>query len=207
MSLIGLLARERPLQVMLLIVVAANLGSGGLAEVALPSLAHGPLHDGAAGYGLLLAVIGLGALAGSLAAAAAGGLRRPAFAASWLFLVMSGFLAAAPYLPGEALLAVALFAFGALNGFGNVVVLTAFQRWAPPEMLGRVTSLLFLAAFGSFPASVAVAGVVVRDIGPSAFFPIAAGIIAVAIAAGLCQRSWREFGAAEREGTAQPAAG
>jgi MFS family permease len=50
-----LLRSERVLQVLLLVVVTANLGSGGLMEVALPSLAHGPLHAGAGGYGALIA--------------------------------------------------------------------------------------------------------------------------------------------------------
>jgi hypothetical protein len=46
---------ERVLQVILLFNIAANIGLGGESEVALPALAHGPLHAGAAGYGTISA--------------------------------------------------------------------------------------------------------------------------------------------------------
>ncbi len=81
-SLLRMLARERVLQVLIVIVVAANLGSGGVSEVALPALAHGPPRADAAGYGLLLAAFGLGSLVGALLAATRGNLRRPALTAS-----------------------------------------------------------------------------------------------------------------------------
>ena len=53
-----------------------------------------------------------------------------------------------------------------------------------------------LCAFGSFPLSVAVSGVLVRHLGPSLFFPVAGGLVAVAILGGLTQREFRVFGAA-----------
>ncbi len=54
-----------------------------------------------------------------------------------------------------------------------------------------------LCAFGSFPLSVAVSGVLVRHLGPALFFPVAGGLVAVAILGGLTQREFRVFGAAE----------
>jgi hypothetical protein len=86
-------------------------------------------------------------------------------------------------------------AFGALISFGNVIMITAFQRWAPPEILGRLMSLLLLASFGIFPISVALGGVIVHDLGPVPFFPIAAAGIAAAITTGPSQKTWREFDA------------
>ena len=90
---------------------------------------------------------------------------------------------------------------GAANGLGNVTVLTVLQKWAPPALLGRVMAALMLCAFGSFPLSVAIAGVLVRHIGPALFFPIAGGLVAVAILAGLTQREFREFGRENGTGT------
>ena len=55
---------------------------------------------------------------------------------------------------------------------------------------------LMSCAFGTFPLSVAVAGVLVRHLGPSLFFPVAGGMVAVAILGGLTQREFRAFGAA-----------
>ncbi len=81
---------------------------------------------------------------------------------------------------------------GACNGLGNVTVL---QKWVSPGLLGRVMGLLMLCAFGSFPLSVAVSGVLVRHLGPAPFFPVAGALIAVAILGGLTQREFRRFGA------------
>ncbi len=88
---------------------------------------------------------------------------------------------------------------GIMNGFGNVLTITAFQRWAPPSALGRLAGLLMLTSFGVFPISVALAALVVRHWGPTPFFLLAAVTLAVAILAGLSQRAWRDFGANHRQ--------
>jgi MFS family permease len=203
-GVLALLKRSRVLQVLLVVVIAANLVGGGEGEVALPSLAHA--RFGAGGYGALLACFAAGAVIGTLAAARTGGLRRPAVFASIAFLISAVAIALTPYL-GEAGAGVMLFVTGATNGLGNVTVLTAMQKWAPPALLGRVMSAIMLCAFGSFPLSVAVSGVLIRHIGPALFFPIAGSVVAVAILAGLTQPEFREFGAAgprEPTGTALP---
>ena len=110
------------------------------------------------------------------------------------FLVEALFLAVVPYLGGIILVGTALAVTGVMNGFGNVVMITVFQRWAPPDLLGRLTGLLLLASFGVFPVSVALGAVVVHDLGPAPFFPIAAAALAAAILLGLSQRSWRQLG-------------
>ena len=194
-SVLALLKTSRALQVILVVVIAANLASGGMGDVALPSLAHASF--GAAGYGALLACFAVGGLIGTLAAARTGGLQAPVMFASAMFLVEAAGIGLIPYLGGEAGAAAALFVVGACNGLGNVTVLTVLQKWAPPALLGRVMSMLMLCAFGSFPLSVAVSGVLVRHLGPSLFFPVAGGLVAVAILGGLTQREFRTFGARE----------
>jgi Major Facilitator Superfamily len=188
------LKRSRVLQILLVVVVAANLAGGGEGSVALPSLAHA--RFGAAGYGALLACFAAGGVIGTLSAARTGGLRRPAIFAATAFLVESVAIALTPYLGGEAGAAAMLFISGATNGLGNVTFLTVTQKWVPPALLGRVMSAVMLCAFGSFPLSVAVSGVLVRHIGPSLFFPMAGAVVAAAILGGLTQREFREFGAA-----------
>jgi hypothetical protein len=193
LGVLAFLKRSRVLQVLLVVVIAANLAGGGESEVALPSLAHA--RFGAAGYGALLACFAAGAVIGTLRAARTGGLRRPAVFASVIFGVSAVSITLTPYLGGEAGAAAMLFVSGATNGLGNVTVLTAMQKWAPPALLGRVMSAIMLCAFGSFPLSVAVSGVLVRHLGPSMFFPVAGAVVAVAILGGLTQREFREFGA------------
>lgn len=195
-TLRGLLRSQRVLQIMLLVTVAANLGSGGVDSVAIPSLAHGPLRANAVGYGALIAAFAAGALIGTIAAGQADRARRPAIIGSAAFLAEALFLAVVPYLGGIALAGAALAVTGVMNGFGNIVMITVFQRWAPPDLLGRLTGLLLLASFGIFPVSVALGAVVVHDLGPAPFFPIAAAALAAALILGLSQQSWRTLGAA-----------
>jgi MFS family permease len=192
----ALLRSSRVLQVILLVTVAANLGTGGAFEVALPALAHGPLHAGARGYGALTAAFAIGALLGTLLAGQLGGVRRPALLGSAVFLVTALLEGLVPYAGGTAAVAAVLAGVGIMNGTGNIVMLTVFQRWAPPALLGRLTALIMLASFGLFPLSALLAAVVVHSAGPAPFFLIGGGTLAAAILAGLSQRSWRDLGAA-----------
>jgi MFS family permease len=191
-GVLALLRRSRGLQVILVVVIAANLASGGMGEVALPSLAHAKF--GAAGYGALLACLAAGGIIGTLAAGRGGGRRRPALFAAMVFLPEALCLGLVPYLGGEPGAAAALFLAGAANGLGNVVFLTVVQKQVSPALLGRVMGAVMLCAFGSFPLSVAVTGLLVHRLGPAPFFPIAGGLVAVAILGGLTQREFRNFG-------------
>ena len=192
-GVLALLRRSRELQVILVVVIAANLASGGMGDVALPALAHAGY--GAAGYGALLACFAVGGIAGTLGAARTGNLRAPAAFASAVFLVEAAAIALVPYLGGEAGAAVLLGVVGACNGLGNVTMLTVLQKRVSPGLLGRVMGVLMLCSFGSFPLSVAVSGVLVRHLGPAPFFPVAGALVGVAILGGLTQRDFRTFGA------------
>lgn len=194
-TLLGILRSERIAQVMLGVLIAANLGSGGVAEIGLPSLARGPLHAGARGYGFLLAALAGGALVGTLAAGYARPPRRPFVTASIAYVAAAPFLAATPFLVNASGAAAALVVYGSLNSFGNILGITAFQKWARPDILGRLMGGLALASFGIFPVSAALAAFLVRDLGPDSLFLFAAAILALAVLAGLSQRTWREFGA------------
>jgi predicted MFS family arabinose efflux permease len=190
-----LLRRSRLLQVIVVNVIAANLAFGGTFEVALPALAHA--RFGAGGYGALIACLGAGAVIGTLAAARGGNASRPALVASGSFLAEALAVGLIPFLGGLPGAAAATFVLGACNGMGNVVFLTLVQRWAPPQLLGRVMSVIMLAGLGSFPLSVAVSGVLVHRLGPSPFFPVAAATVAIAILGATSQREFRDFGSAQ----------
>ena len=192
-GVLALLRRSRALQVILVVVVTANLASGGMSDVALPALAHAKY--GAGGYGALLVCLAVGGIAGTLGAARTGGLRAPVMFASAVFLAEAVAIVLVPYAGGEAGAAALLCVVSACNGLGNVTFLTVLQKWVSPGLLGRVMEMLMLCAFGSFPLSVAVSGVLVRHLGPAPFFPVAGALVAVAIGVGLTQREFRTFGA------------
>jgi MFS family permease len=194
-GVLALLRQSRALQVIMLVIIAANLSGGGEGDVALPALAHA--RWGADGYGALLACAAAGSMLGALAATRTGKLRTPAVFASVCFLIESAAIALVPFLGGVAGAAVALFVLGLCNGLGNVVFITVTQKRIPSAIMGRVMGVMMLCSFGTFPISVAVAGVLVRHLGPAPFFPISGALVAVAILGGLTQRDFRTFGAQE----------
>ncbi len=187
------LRTERVLQLIMLINCAANLALGGLDEVALPDLVDGPFHSGAAAYGALLAAFGAGALVGTIAAGQMRPSHRPALVGSFAFLVESVALVLVPVVMGVGGAAGAMVLVGAGNGFGNILTITAFQVWAPKELMGRLMGLLLVTSFGVFPISAAATALFVHRFGPELFFPVAAAVLAAALLMALSQHSWRDF--------------
>jgi MFS family permease len=190
----SLLKQARLLRVIVVVCVAANFAFGGAFEVALPALAHA--RFGATGYGALIACLGAGAVIGTLAAARGTTQRRPSIPAAVSFLLEGVAVALIPFLGGVAGAAAAAFVFGICNGFGNIILLTLIQRWAPPQLLGRVMSIVMLASMGSFPLSVALSGLLVRHLGATPFFPVAGAVLVIAVLGALTQREYRDLGAA-----------
>jgi MFS family permease len=79
---------------------------------------------------------------------------------------------------------------------GGTFEITLLQQWAPVALLGRVMSVVMLASMGSFPVSVALAGILVRAFGPVPFFPVDGAVLAVVVLGALSQRELRDFGVA-----------
>lgn len=201
-SLLAFMRRERVVVLLMAINIAANLGSAGTSEVALPLLARRHLHAGAGGYGALVAAFGIGALAGSLAATKLSRFRRPAVVAGLIFLVQAPLIICVPLAPALWLAWVLIALWGALNMSANVTTQTAFQRWAPPGMIGRLSGLLLTTSYGMFPISVALAGFMVHRFGPGSFFVVSSVTIASTLVWALSQRAFRDFGT--RPAAAEP---
>jgi MFS family permease len=191
-GVLRLLRTSPVLQLILVIVIAANLTSAGLGEIALPALAH--QRYAASGYGALLCCIAAGSVIGSLIATRSGGLLRPAVAASLVFAGESVAIGVAPFLGGLPGMAAALVLMGLGNGLGNAMMLPRIQAWAPPELMGRLMGLIMLCSFGSAPVSVAITGVFVHHFGAVPFFPIAGSVVGVVVLGALASRQWRAFG-------------
>ena len=90
-----------------------------------------------------------------------------------------------------------MVAWGGLNMWANITTQTAFQRWAPPQLLGRLSGLLLTTSYGMFPVSVALAGFVVHRAGPAAFFILSAATLSATLAWALSQQAFRDFGRQE----------
>jgi MFS family permease len=187
------LLREPVLQNLMVIAVIANLVLDGAFDVAMPDLAHA--RFGAGGYGALLACFGAGATVGALAAARRGSLRTPSVVACAAFVISGVGVAFVPYgggLPGSC---AAILLLAICMEFGNVILVTLAQQWAPPALLGRVMSLIMLASAGAFPLSVAVSGLLVHHFGPVPFFPVGGIVIAMTAIGAMTRKPIRQLGA------------
>lgn len=189
----GLLRTSRLLQVGLAVSIVANLAFGGLVEVALPDLAHGPLHAGATGFGLMLSTFGGGALAGSLIGATLGKLPRRGLIALLLSFAQGIFVAVTPFTGGLLGAAISMGVWGLVNAMSNVLLITLLQQKMPRALLGRVMGAFMFANFGLYPISVALGGVVVDRFGPAILFPITGVMLSGAILYGIFQRELREL--------------
>lgn len=192
-----LFRRERLLQLFFLIPLVANLGAGAAFDIGLPALALGPFSIGPSGYGALVACLAVGGLGGVVLAGHLGPGGRPAIRVAGIFLGAGASLAAVPYLGGPIAGGACLVVSGGLAAIGNVLLITLLQRWAPPQSLGRVMSLIMLGSVGAFPLSVVAGGVAVQDLGPGPVFLIAAFAVILTTLAALTQAEFRQFGMIE----------
>lgn len=187
-----LLRRERLLQVVLLVSVSANFALTGTTEVTLPVLAHA--RYGAAAFGAVLACIAVMGVIGALVVAWVGERFVRAALIAGAFEVAAVAIAVAPVIGGLPGLAVSLSVFGLALGFDSAVWGTLIQRWAPPELLGRVWGLLMLAPVCSFPLSTLIAGFLTRRLGPVPVFPISGALLALSYLFGLSRPEFRHLG-------------
>jgi len=195
-SMLGVLRHSAVFRVVLMITVAANLCVGGMLQVALPVLVRTRFHGGAGGFGFVVAMFSVGAVVGAVAAGSAKAPARPALVLSATVGAGLAVLAVLPYLGALWGAALAFGVTGLALSFGNLVSITAFQRWAPPHLLGRIMGLLLLASVGVFPISVLLGGLIVHGLGPAVAFPIAAAGGVTVILLGLTSPTWREFSVA-----------
>jgi len=152
----------------------------------IPLFADGVLHIGAAGFGFLMAALGLGALAGALSLAFmnnAGGRRQFWVAVAWVTLLVGFALSRSLWL-SLALLAGSGFCQISFLAVANTRVQTA----TPDRLRGRVMALYAQAMLGGGPVGAAQAGAVASVFGaPNAMIlgAVVAGLTVVAI------RLWR----------------
>jgi MFS family permease len=198
------LLREPVLYTLMTVSLVVNLVAAGTFEVAMPDLAH--IRFGPAGYSALLVGFGAGALVGTVVAGRSTSLRKPAVTSCYLLGAAAAAIGLLPYLGGLPGAVAAAVALGGCTAFGNIIIITLLQQWAPAEMLGRVMSLMMLASIGSFPLSVAVAGwLVTRLSSPAPFFPAAAIVLAITMLAALSKQEIRTLGARQAGGEPRPA--
>ena len=148
---------------MFILIAAAELFVEGPAVVGIPVLADTRLGQSALALGVLSSAYAGGALGGALLAGMLPAPKRglgPALAGA---MVLSGLLLM-PFGFLDALWqgALALLLIGAAGGYVDIMLTTWLQARTPPRMLGRVMSMLMVAAVGLSPLSNAGAGALIR---------------------------------------------
>jgi MFS family permease len=125
-------------------------------QVTLPLMASKVFGGGAAAYGVMASVMGVGAIAGGLVSAGRARPRARALclaAIGWGIAILAA--AAAPTLPVE-LAALAFVGYGSITF--NSLAKTTLQLAAKPTMRGRVMALWALAWLGSTPIGGPIVG-------------------------------------------------
>ena len=126
----------------------------------MPAIAQEVLEIGAGGTGLLLLAVGLGSLFGNLILAGLGDFRRKAGLLMASVLLQSVFLTLFAWSPWPWVSWIILLFVGAMSfGFFVPLVVTLIQLNVPPELRGRVFSILGLAPavhyLGALPLTLA----------------------------------------------------
>ncbi len=186
------LLNSRLIQVILLVFVIIGISSGGLVEVALPTLVHGPMHGGANSFGFIMAAWGAGSLVGGVFAGMLGKLKQKGLIIFLAGLVVSAALALIPF--GGIFGAIVCMLIGGLaNSNITVLLFTAIQLAIPRHLMGRVMGLLMFSSFGLYPVSVALAGVLSNQLGPVILFPIGGLLLVLALLIGISQKAFRQL--------------
>jgi len=152
------------LRAVVLISLTGNLLIVGPFEVGFPVLAYTRLPEGAAAFGLVMSAFGGGSLLGYVAGAVLPNPRPSLFAPAVMgSLAIAGLGVAALSAVSSTLVAAALCAAsGIALGYGNLLGLSWAQARIPPNLMGRVMSLLLLGSVGLVPISELVAGAAVQ---------------------------------------------
>lgn len=167
---------SRPIKWMVVLMAIANFLITGPLLVGVPVLAATRLAGGAAALGVILSAAGLGSLGGMVIAATT---KRPSDGLfAWLVAaLMAGFgvaVGALGFVTATWIAASLMLVTGLGNGYIAVVAVTAVQRMTDEAFLGRVMSLIMLAAVGLIPVSQALAGAIIK-LSPDALF-VGAGL-------------------------------
>ncbi len=180
------------IQAILLIATVGGFCWGGLLEVALPALVHGPMHGSASGYGAILAACTGGALAGSIFAGMLGKLKHKGLIMLLDGLLMAVSMALVP-VGGVFGAMVWMLIAGAVNSITNVQLFTIIQLIVPRHLLGRVMGVLMFGSFGMYPISAALVGVLSNHFGPAILFPCSALLFGLVVLLGFTQKALREI--------------
>jgi MFS family permease len=172
---------DRPIRVSLFLAAASGMLFS--LSVPLPVLATRVFHLGGGGYGMMMAVFGVGALPGALLASAGRG--RPTGRSVGLLALATGVaILATAVAPVLWLAIIGLIVTGCLSIWFIAQANTLVQLAADPAMRGRVMGLWTMALPGTDVASGPFVGYITQDLGGREGFGVAGVALLVTASTG-----------------------
>ncbi len=153
------------LRYILVLVATINFLVVGPFFIGIPVVANAKLVGGAASYGIIMSMYGVGVLIGFLLV---GVLTKvsPVFKSTSVLLITTAFMGVFLALMSAAN---STFAYGALSfimamisGYVSISFITLIQHQVPERMMGRVMSIIMLCSVGLVPLSEISAGLAVK---------------------------------------------
>jgi MFS family permease len=148
---------------MFVLISVVNFLFTGPFIVGIPVIANSRLAEGAAAFGIIMAAFGIGNLIGIIAS---GTIKIKPQKLGILTTIIVGifgvFLALMGFISSIWMGFILVFILGAFNGYVGIVITTLLQKNTPPEMLGRMMSLVVLSMVGFVPISQAVSGALIK---------------------------------------------
>lgn len=145
-------------------------------SVLVPLIARDVLHEGAHGFGFLMAALGAGAVAGALALALVGGGRPPLGILVGAAIVVSGATMALAAVRHFWLATVVLLFIGCSQILFTASCNTTLQVTVPDEVRGRMMSLYALVFVGVTPIGSFLVGSISETLGVSAACGVGGGL-------------------------------
>lgn len=179
-----------------IIIAVLNFLFSGPLVVGLPLIANERLPEGVTAFGIILGTFGIGNLIGLIVSGIykispklQGPMTVGVVALFGIGMALTGFIGS--MLAGAAI----MLALGMFNGYISVFIVSMLQKTTPPEMMGRVMSLVMFANVGLVPVSQALAGFFL-SISIEGVFAVCGALIVVMAIAALMVKEIRNIGTA-----------
>jgi len=179
---------DRPLRALLLVAAVLNLFLAGPLSIGLAYMAK-KRFSSPVSFGVWISSVAAGTLMGMLLAGVIR-MKRRGLALVGATSILGLLTSIVGFIPGLIPVAALLAIMGCLSGFTNVQIQAWFQQRVDRAVLGRVASLMMLAAFGLMPLSMAGAGAAVSW-SVQGMFMIAGVAVSVVSVFGALQRDVR----------------
>ncbi len=147
----------------------------------LPLVVTNHFNGGAVELGWLQSANGVGMIAGGLLLGAWGGFKKRVVTAMTSLVISGVFIVVFSFMPPELFLVAigCVFVFAVFNAMANGTFFSSIQAVIPPEMQGRVFTILMSLSGGMTPIGLAFAGPVSDSLGLFIWFRIGGVVLAL----------------------------